>query len=334
MNFQDARLPSLRIAILCLMAMGFLLFGSLPAQAQDLEGSQDHPLVSRYKGSYIGAYDMREYDRFVLALGKPMRNAQGEKVAEKTQELEGKVTRILYGTPEARSAFEIFRNYEMALQGAGFKPLYKCLPPECGRYSDLRAYIREREFTKQRRNSSGLHLLREIHFLAAKASTETGNAYISLLVAMDPMAKYPSTLLEVVETTEMDTGMVTVDAAAIAEGIDTTGHKALYGIYFDTGSAEIKPESSSTLAEIAKLLGQQPALKLLVVGHTDNQGGYEFNMDLSRRRADAVVKALVSNHGIAANRLRAAGVGYLSPVASNDTEDGRAKNRRVELVKH
>ena len=76
-------------------------------------------MVSRYKGSYIGAYDMREFDRFVLALGKPMRNAQGQKVSEKSQELEGKVTRILYGTPEARSPFEIFRNYEMALQGAG-----------------------------------------------------------------------------------------------------------------------------------------------------------------------------------------------------------------------
>lgn len=321
-----------RIALLWVLAMGFWLPGTVSAQAQDFEGSQDHPLVSRYKGSYIGAYDMREFDRFVLALGKPMRNAQGQRVSEKSQELEGKATRILYGTPEARSPFEIFRNYEMALQGAGFKTLYKCLPPECGRYSDLRTYVRGRQFTKRRRKSSGLNLLREIHFLAAKASTETGSAYVSLLVAMDPMAKYPSTLLEVIETKEMDTGMVTADAAAIAQGIDATGHIAIYGIHFDTGSAEIKPESSSTLTEIAKLLGQKPALKLLVVGHTDNQGGYDFNMDLSQRRANAVVKALVSKYGVAANRLKSAGAGYIAPVATNRTEEGQAKNRRVELV--
>jgi OOP family OmpA-OmpF porin len=332
MTFKQVNPNSLSIVWFCFVAAAFCLFVIPPAQAQDLEGSQDHPLVSRYKGSYIGAYDMREYDRFVLALGKPMRNAPGERVAEKSQELEGRVTRILYGAPEARSTFEIFRNYEMALQGAGFKTLYKCLPPACGRYSDLRAYVHNRKFTKKRRHSSGLNLLREIHFLAAKVSTETGSAYVSLLVAMDPMAKYPSTLLEVVETKEMDTGMVTVNADTIGEGLAATGHMAIYGVYFDTGSAEIKPESASTLSEIAKLLAQKPELKLLVVGHTDNQGGYDFNMDLSRRRTASVVKALVSNHGIAEGRLRAAGVGYLAPVATNRTEEGRAKNRRVELV--
>ena len=330
---KDTNTTVCRIALLWVLAMGFWLPGTVSAQAQDLEGSQDHPLVSRYKGSYIGAYDTREFDRFVLVLGKPTRNAQRQRVAEESQELEGKVTRILYGTPEARSPFEIFRNYEMALQGAGFKSLYKCLPPECGRYSDIHVYIRGRKFTKRRRKSSGLNLLREIHFLAAKSSTETGSAYVSLLVAMDPMAKYPSTLLEVIETKEMDTGMVTVDAAAIAQGIDATGHIAIYGIHFDTGSAEIEPESSSALTEIANLLGRKPALKLLVVGHTDNQGGYESNMGLSERRADAVVKALVSRHGVDAGRLKAVGVGYVSPVATNDTDEGRAKNRRVELVK-
>ena len=125
----------------------------------------------------------------------------------------------------------------------------------------------------------------------------------------------------------------TVSADAIGRGIDSTGHIAIYGIYFDTDSAKIKPESSATLEEISKLLSQKPDLKLLVVGDTDKQGSYEHNMGLSQRRGEAVVQALVSKHGIAASRLKSAGVGYLSPVATNDTEEGRAKNRRVELVK-
>ena len=77
----------------------------------------------------------------------------------------------------------------------------------------------------------------------------------------------------------------------------------------------------------------ETALKVFVVGHTDNVGGLEGNMKLSQDRADAVVQALVHDHGIAASRLKSFGAGPYAPVASNDTEDGRAKNRRVELVK-
>jgi OOP family OmpA-OmpF porin len=333
MSLNPTHPPYLRSVLLCLAVLGFLLLQPSAARAQDIEGSRDHPTISRYAGSYIDGYDYREYDRFVLALGKPTRDAAGNRVAEKSQELEGKVTRILYRTPEARSVFEVFRNYEMALEGAGFQILYKCLPAECGRYYHYVVYPPPRRFTKTRSKGSGFDLPGELHYLAAKATTATGTTYVSLLVGMDLTKKYPSTLLEVIETTEMEQGMVKVDAAAIGTGIDATGHMSIYSIYFDTGSAQVRPESAATLAEIAKLLGQRPALKLLVVGHTDNQGGYDFNLDLSRRRAEAVAQALVSEHGVAPDRLRAAGVGYLSPVASNDTEAGRAKNRRVELVK-
>ena len=108
---------------------------------------------------------------------------------------------------------------------------------------------------------------------------------------------------------------------------------AVYGIYFDTGKATLKPESDAALAEIAKLLTADTALKLNVVGHTDNAGSLDANMKLSQARAEAVAKALTRRHGIAASRLKSFGVASLAPVASNDSEDGRAKNRRVELVK-
>ena len=125
---------------------------------------------------------------------------------------------------------------------------------------------------------------------------------------------------------------VTADAKSMAQDISTTGKVAIYGIYFDFNKADVKPESDPTLKEIAALLKQNSKLNLYVVGHTDNVGSLSANMDLSERRAEAVVQALVSKHGVDAKRLKAQGVGPLCPIASNKTEEGRAKNRRVELV--
>lgn len=125
---------------------------------------------------------------------------------------------------------------------------------------------------------------------------------------------------------------MTVNAEALAEDITRTGHVAIYGIHFDTGKADVKPESEPTLKEIANLLQQNPKLNLYVVGHTDNVGTVTSNMELSKHRAEAVVKMLVGKLGVDAKRLIGYGVGPLSPVASNKTEEGRAKNRRVELV--
>jgi outer membrane protein OmpA-like peptidoglycan-associated protein len=125
---------------------------------------------------------------------------------------------------------------------------------------------------------------------------------------------------------------VEANAESMARDLLTTGRTAIYGIYFDFDRADIKPESEPTLSEIARLLREQPDLRLHVVGHTDNIGQLDYNMDLSRRRAVAVVEALASTHAVAGERLRAAGVGPLAPAAPNTTEEGRARNRRVELV--
>ncbi|MCX6549623.1 MAG: OmpA family protein [Acidobacteria bacterium] len=126
---------------------------------------------------------------------------------------------------------------------------------------------------------------------------------------------------------------IVANAAALANDLKTTGHVTVEGIYFDTGKAEIKPESAKAIGEIAKMLAADPALKVYVVGHTDTVGVLEANMKLSQDRAAAVMQALVTTHGMAAARLKSFGAGPYAPVASNDTDTGRAKNRRVELVK-
>jgi outer membrane protein OmpA-like peptidoglycan-associated protein len=139
-------------------------------------------------------------------------------------------------------------------------------------------------------------------------------------------------ILTIVEKAAMAQELV-ANADAFADSLKTTGHIAVEGIYFETGKSELKPESSAAITEVAKLLKGNAGLKLYVVGHTDNAGALEGNMKLSQDRAQSVVQSLVKTHGIEAARLKAYGSGPYSPVASNDAEEGRAKNRRVELVK-
>jgi len=126
---------------------------------------------------------------------------------------------------------------------------------------------------------------------------------------------------------------IIANADAMGNDINSTGHVAVYGIYFDSGKSEIKPESDTAIAQISILLKNNASLKLYVVGHTDNVGTIDSNMKLSKERADAVVNSLVAKYGIPAERLKSYGVASLSPVATNDTDEGKAKNRRVELVK-
>jgi OOP family OmpA-OmpF porin len=137
--------------------------------------------------------------------------------------------------------------------------------------------------------------------------------------------------LFIVEKQEM-TQEIAANAEAFSNELRDTGHAAIYGIYFDTGQSAIKPESTVALEQIAKLLKGDDNLKINVVGHTDNVGAIDFNTKLSHARAEAVLTVLISKYGIVATRLKAYGVGPLAPVASNKTDEGRAKNRRVELV--
>jgi OmpA-OmpF porin, OOP family len=125
--------------------------------------------------------------------------------------------------------------------------------------------------------------------------------------------------------------LVTVDANAMQRSLANEGRQALYGITFDSNAATIKAESQAQLDEIAKLLKAQSQLSVYVVGHTDNVGSLAANLDLSKRRAQAVVAALVAA-GVASARLTPEGVAQLAPVATTASDDGRAKNRRVEIV--
>jgi outer membrane protein OmpA-like peptidoglycan-associated protein len=307
---------------------------TLPAAATfaaDIEGSRDHSLMSRYEGSEIIGYDQREFDQFALFV-KPAENYGGiAKNAASTRSLEGTVTHLTYRAPAERTTLEVFRNYEAALADAGFETVFTCKNEACGGRNFSHAAVAEHNYMAIGESYG------DQRYLAARLERDEGEIYVSLYVAFATVgggANYQRVIaqLDVVELAPMEARMVTVDAGRMASEIAESGRIALYGIYFDTDKAELKPESRPALDEIAKLLAGNPDLRLVVVGHTDNVGSLDYNMTLSRRRAGAVESALVADYGIAAARLESWGVGYLAPVASNQSAEGRALNRRVELV--
>ncbi|MBL8112907.1 MAG: DUF4892 domain-containing protein [Acidobacteria bacterium] len=273
---------------------------------------EDHPLVSRYEGSEIHDLKVAEFAEYKLVTGK---TAKGDPDGEK---LEGKVTRIVYRNPKDRSTLEIYANYEKALKAAGASIVYSCALDTCGASFARSAWGRY----------NGLFAAADgdPRYLAAKLTKGGGTAYVAVMVGRR------RTQLDVVEIRGMQEGLVAVNAAALGEGLDRDGRVSVPGIYFDTDKADVKPESKPALDEIAKLLGNRPALKLYVVGHTDMTGAFERNRTLSEARARSVVKALVEGYGIVASRLEGYGVGPLAPATTNASDAGRGRNRRVEIV--
>ncbi len=137
--------------------------------------------------------------------------------------------------------------------------------------------------------------------------------------------------LDIIEKQAMQQDVI-ANAEALRGGLAQTGHVEVAGIFFDTAKSDVKPESAPALKEIVKLLQASPAMRLWVVGHTDSVGSAESNVALSNARAAAVIRALTEQMGVDPKRLASHGAGPFAPVASNKSEEGRAKNRRVELV--
>jgi len=301
--------------------------------AADIKGSSDHPVVGRFVGSEIIGYDVKKYDEFLFPEG-PVVTKDNKKILSRSSVLEGKITRILYVSPEGRSSLEVYKNYERSLKKSGFEEVYSCKSKDgsgCG-------YYLLDQPTFQPPLVEYAYKGRDYRYVSMKKSSPEGDVYASLMVYIYNFdffrSRYGRAMvqLDVIEIAPLDDAqMEVITAESISKEISEQGRIALYGIYFDTDKAEIKPASDAALAEIVKALKSDGKLKLHVVGHTDNTGSFNYNMVLSKRRANAVVAALIAR-GIDAGRLTPNGVSSLAPVASNTSEEGRVKNRRVELV--
>ena len=298
--------------------------------AADIPGGKDHPLIKRYADSELYAYKESAFDEYRLMVRPATAYGGKAKNLDSTQLLEGRVTERSYSLPAGRSTLEVMRNYRSELEASNFEIIWECSNLECGGRNFNHAvvpYIGGFGGNDE-----------DQRYVAARLPRPEGDLYVSLYVVRNYSVGGATkdmihVRLDTIEMEAMESRMVTVVAEEMTKGLDADGHIALYGVFFDTDKSVVKPESDPTLREIGRLLTLNPELTLWVVGHTDNQGSADYNRRLSEQRAAAVVAVLVDRFGIAPDRLQAAGVGFLAPVASNETDAGRALNRRVELVR-
>jgi OOP family OmpA-OmpF porin len=326
---------------LTILATSLFLTAGAAWAAADVPGGKDPPGFKRYQGSQIIHHAETRFGEYLL---------DRDGGWSKTETAEGDIQRVVYLVPEGPTALEILRNYEQMLADAGFQQTFEL---KSDAVSTITSYFCEHfffGFEKRETNSPYKYCgaATNPHYATYKATKDGKDITVAVLIgqsaAMDwaePGVKTPITVkkgqaiaaVDVITGKAVENKMVLVKAADIADALATKGSIDLYGIYFDVDKTDIKPESTKTLDEVASLLKIDRSLKLEISGHTDNTGTAEHNMKLSDGRARAVVDALVKTYSIDASRLEAKGYGDTKPVASNDSEDGRAKNRRVELKK-
>ena len=276
---------------------------------KDKSGTRDHPLVSRYQGSVLHNQGSSGFEQVELPLGR-YDDAQQPARPVKFQRIEGKVLNYAYWAPQGRSDLEVFRNYQSALAKSGFVLLYACDEPARCQSDGLGKFAADwtgRSSSFQggydglsRMDDSGMFPPR---FLVAYLKGAQGEVYVSLTVRppsslQDGKGVGPPYFLQVVEVQAMRTDAVTVNAAALQKGLAADGKVALYGVVFDTGSAVVKPESKAQLDEMARLMAASQALKVFIVGHTDNVGDLSANLALSQRRAEAIAAWLADRKSV------------------------------------
>lgn len=316
----------------------FALTLAFPALAADVPGSQDPAGVKRYTGSEIIGFRAAKFDEFVLPLGPPT-EVSPPKFA-KSQKVDGLISRYTYAAPAGRSPAEVYRNYQLEFQRLGLTTLYQKGTAERGWFGPTLSQISDEDQIGQILEYNEA----QERLLIAK-SKDAKPTYFYLFVTSYKDGVIPERLqstvqkdialaeLIVIAPQAMETNMTLLNAAEMSKSIDDVGKVVLYGINFDLDKDTLRPDSEPTLKEIGKLMAENPRLSIHVVGHTDNQGKPDYNLDLSRRRAATVARELTAKYGVAANRMDSFGCGPYAPAASNASEEERAKNRRVELVR-
>ncbi|XSG82584.1 MAG: OmpA family protein [Methyloligella sp. ZOD6] len=282
-----------------------LVLFTLPgaASAQDVDGASDFPDIGRYEGTTITQFERIEYD------GQPMLVDTETKTYET---FEGEVTHIVYDVPEGASLLQLRRSFEEKLVENGWDVLVSCAGTGCDGVGRLRGA------------AWGPMLGASYEVVTARKKTDTSDTHAQIIVT----PKFIN--INVVENAEFENKVI--DASIVQKELAAQGKMAFYDIHFDTDSATLKSDSDETIGLIGEVLKSDPNLKIVVVGHTDNDGSLDYNIELSRARAKAVADRLIQAHGIPAAKVNSAGVAFLAPVTTNGTAEGRALNRRVEIV--
>lgn len=315
---------------LFLAAVVFMISTNLFAQrTTDIDGSKDYPLVSRYKGAIIEFYKEFNYDSYNIPVCKVAQFSDNH--FPKTIGVDGKIIRIQYSTKPDITPILIFKNYEDAFNKAGFSILFE------GK-NDEELGNNPHEFCWYFYGEDGLNLERygmaynpagtKHAYIVAETKNDNKNIYIVIYISNFSNATIITQ--DIIEEEAPEIGLVT--AKNIDNGIVSVGHAVLSGVYFETGQSNIKSESNEALKNIAEYLNNHSDKKYIIVGHTDNTGDFDANIKLSEERAASVKNELVNSYQVKSEQLITYGDGSTAPVATNSTEEGKAQNRRVEIV--
>ncbi len=313
-------------AFRCLWPLGALLIMVTPALSEtDKAGSSDHPLLSRYPGLFIDTYKSRDFDQAQMIVSA-MDDGQYEIL-----DIEGQVTNIEYRIrDDSISGFQLYANYQAALEALNAEVIFTCFGEEqCGGSGN--------DFYNRSVPNTGLFggdrvdFFKEFGIITAKVSQDGQRAHVFIVAAANnnDRRRVHQTIVTSAALDTKKIGIGTIENVSAA--IEETGTVVLEGVYFTSGTSDLTAESNETLDTAAAYLAENPNLHFYIVGHTDWVGSYEFNLSLSKDRAESVVTAL-TDRAVAADRLTGVGIGPVAPVANNASEDGRALNRRVELV--
>lgn len=251
-----------------------------------------------------------------------------------SQLIEGDVTTQVWRIPaDSLATLQLLRPLRDQIRQAGYDVMFDCDTDDCGGF-DFRFG------TQVAPPPDMLVNLADFRFLSATRRTDAGVQGVGILISGTPQAAY----VQIIRVTPGGTAAAptgtqapAISAPAPASGdlaaaLDRTGHAVLDGVTFDTGATTLAQGDVPSLAALAAYMAANPAHSVAIVGHTDSSGDLDANIAVSRQRAAAVRDRLIADHGVAGDRLTAAGMGYLSPIASNLTPDGRTANRRVEAV--
>jgi OOP family OmpA-OmpF porin len=276
-------------------------------------------------GAVQTAHAVRDFDSYDLPVG-PF--GPGE---QPVRTVEGGVAWSAWRLDDAQASVAgVLQGYRERLAALGFEPVFACAGEACGGF-DFR-------FGAEILPPPGM-LVDVRDFAQLTAAREDPAGFVSVLAsrvldAADAGAPVRAAV-EITEVPSVETAPQTVilpqDERALLAQLTGEGRVPVQGLAFAVGGAALSQDSAEALDMLARMLRRNDDLAVAIVGHSDNQGGLALNLDLSQRRAEAVMRALV-DRGVPPARVEARGIGYLAPRASNATPEGRALNRRVELV--
>ncbi|MEE8573836.1 MAG: DUF4892 domain-containing protein, partial [Thermodesulfobacteriota bacterium] len=301
---------------------------SCATNAKDVAGARDHPLFPRISGSEIIDYKVINDGEYSFVFGRPVidKGFSGDKIVIKEKKLvTGRITKIRYAYPRGDTTLDIFRRFANTFKGLKFNLLFSCADKNCG--TDF--------FDIVYKNSPGILNGADKRYLSTQLVTSQGIIQVTLysLVHEDIYPKYEGRViadLHIIETLaeDADKKEIRLIANAALLKFKKDGHLVLGNIDFEGARAELLQESNPTLAVVAKILMDNPEIELYVVGHTNDRGNLDTNIDLSKARAEAVIDAISARYNIDRDRLTAVGVSFFSPRSTNRTEEGRDLNER------